>query len=1176
MASGIQPGFLALHGNRTETLLEAVAAWLRRHPLDVLEPETVLVQNNGMAEWFKMGLASEAGICAAMTVQLPGRFIWQLYRQVLGPDDVPAQSPVDKIPLTWRLMRLLPMLHDEPGFEPIAGYLRPDDDERLFQLAQRIADLFDQYQVHRADWLDAWAQGRDVLIDAAHTEAPLSPDQRWQALLWRQVLTELEAPAIGVTRPQLHRKVIDALESDRPAVTVEDAGRRKPARLPRRVVLFGLTHVPLHVLELLVALSRHSQVILAVPNPCRFHWADVIDGREWLRMSRRRLPLRGGRDLAEVPLEHVHLHAHPLLAAWGRQARDFVRQLDVFDDAEQTRERFAMPRIDIFEEEEPQDAPLLRRVQNRIRDLVPLAEHIEADVPSQDRSIVFHVAHSPVRELEILHDQLLHLLANPPGGKLLNPRDIVVMVPDIEPYAPAIRAVFDQYPRHDARHIPFDIADLGARSSTPLMAAIEWLLTLQQGRCGLGELCALLDVEAIAARYRIAPDSVPQLVQWLEGAGIRWGLNAAHRADLDLDACGEQNTVWFGLKRMLMGYAIGDTWASHPEPFGDIAPYADVGGLEAELAGAFARLVGRLIAWQLESRTPAPPDTWAARFRSLLSDLVRPQEMLDHQTLAALETAITAWMDTCAQADFTADIPLAVAGEALLGQLDTPALNKRFRAGGVTFCTLMPMRAIPFEVVCLLGMNDGDYPRRAPRSDFDLMGLPAQRRPGDRARRDDDRQLMLEALLSARSVFYVSWCGRSIRNNSEQPPSVLISQLRDYLAAGWKASVVTERTTVHPLQAFSRRYFEPGSQLLTYAREWRAAHADTAAGIQAILLAKPAAAEALTTLTMSMLTRFLQNPVKSFFRHRLAVAFDDIREETPDAEIFSLNGLDEYQLVDEMMNGLLAHLSAGDHSAISASDLQVCVRTHLDGVRRAGRLPLNGLGESTQCYLADAVLPMAQAWVNACIQYPLPAQRQGVRFEHAGVVLEDWLDHLVAEQPDTDAQVQLVFTASALSKNGTLRAEKMVLPWIRSMLAAANGLQIKGLVIGRDASVCITPMPAELARATLAMLIDGWRQGCSEPLPIAIKTALSQLNEKGNPQETFEGSRYAYADGSRTPGEGEEPCLARLYPTFEKLKADGRFEQLSETLYGPLVNWISDHVQALPHSDFTLAVEEQS
>jgi exodeoxyribonuclease V gamma subunit len=165
--------------------------------------------------------------------------------------------------------------------------------------------------------------------------------------------------------------------------------------------------------------------------------------------------------------------------------------------------------------------------------------------------------------------------------------------------------------------------------------------------------------------------------------------------------------------------------------------------------------------------------------------------------------------------------------------MDEPTLNHQFVSGGVTFCTLMPMRAVPFRVVCLLGMNDGDFPRRAPKADFDLLAQPGMARPGDRSRRDDDRYLMLEAVLAARDKLYISWVGRNVRDNSEQPPSVLVSQLRDYLVNGWQLDLHA-RTTEHALQPFSRRYFEDGG-LLTYAREWREAHGEAAEAAAAAL-----------------------------------------------------------------------------------------------------------------------------------------------------------------------------------------------------------------------------------------------------------------------------------------------------------------------------------------------------
>src|SRR5664279_405665 len=205
MASEIRPGLLVLHGNRLESLRDTVSAWLSRRPLGPLEEETFLVQSNGAAEWLKMSLASINGICASSRVELPARFLWRAYRQMLGPDAVPSSSPLEKSPLIWRLMRLLPSRLGEPAFAPIARFLQGNDLGRRLQLAERVADLYDQYQVYRADWLEAWAQGRDVLRTPAGAELAFAADQRWQPALWRDLLSELSEEERHATRARVHR-----------------------------------------------------------------------------------------------------------------------------------------------------------------------------------------------------------------------------------------------------------------------------------------------------------------------------------------------------------------------------------------------------------------------------------------------------------------------------------------------------------------------------------------------------------------------------------------------------------------------------------------------------------------------------------------------------------------------------------------------------------------------------------------------------------------------------------------------------------------------------------------------------------------------------------------------------------------------------------------------------------
>lgn len=1148
----LQPGLLVLHGNRAELLGDALFEWIGRHPLQPLEEEIFLVQSNGVAEWLKMTLAASSGVCAATRVELPARFLWRSYRQVLGRDAVPARSALDRQALTWRLMHLLPEVAPRPGFAPLAGFLRDGDLGRRLQLAQRLADLYDQYQVYRSDWLAAWEAGRDVLPGGSGvTDLPLPDDQRWQAALWRDVLAGLDGEARSAARTQLHQRFLATLTAGAPLATP----------VARRVILFGMTHVPMQTLQALAALAAHTQVLMAIPNPSRYHWADIIEGRELLRMERRRHPLRGARDLAAVPLEEMHAHGHPLLAAWGRQGRDFVRQLDAFDDAAAAQQRFGIARIDLFDE-----APavtLLQQVQANIRDLVPLHEHPHTPVDAADRSVVFHIAHSAQREVEILHDQLLALLAEPPAdpsSQALQPRDIVVMVPDIAAFAPAIRSVFGQYPRSDARFIPFDIADLNERGHNPLLVALEWLLRLPQQRCGLTEIRDLLDVPAVAARFGIAADELPLLARWMEGAGARWGLNLAHRSALGLDACGEQNTWRFGLQRMLLGYANGE---ADDGAFDGIEPYAEVGGLEASVAGALADLLGALNAWWAQTAEDATPTVWAERARALLAAFMAPTDERERLALAAAQEALAAWLEACDSAEFDEPVPLAVLREAWLEGIDKPGLSRRFRAGGVTFCTLLPMRAVPFEVVCLLGMNDGDYPRSSPRSDFDLMGLPGQRRPGDRSRRDDDRQLMLEALLSARRVLYVSWTGRSVRDNSEQPPSVLVSQLRDYLVAGWHEDVVEARTTEHPLQPFSRRYFElaePAEEttasLFTHAREWRGAHEVAAEPDARDAVWPDGASVAIDTavpITLSALTSFLKNPVKDFFRRQLAVVFSEGEEVMEDHETFALDGLTHYGLLDESLDALD---DAGAPDAAVPLDRRIDAQ--LARIRRSGRLPMAELGERAERELASALRPMLARWRSLHHDHPVAGVKEPLRFEHEGLVLDDWLDGLRLASMDSGAPVWLSLQASRLATDkGAPRVDKLISAWIHTLVGSACGVPVQGVLVGRDATLTVQAMPADRAMATLRDLFDAWREGMGQPLPVAPLTALAFL-DGGKPEAAYEGGLFL-------DGEGREACLARVFPDFETLAADGRFEEFAEILYGPLRDWAATHVAVELH-----------
>ena len=598
-STGLTPGFMVVHGNHPETLRDLVRDWMRRHPLAPLEDECILVQSNGVAQWLRLALAQDPaqgghGIAAALQVQLPMRFVWQAYRAVLGAEAVPRSSALDAEPLTWRLMRLLPGLLQDPAFAPLQRFLAQDEDLRKrHQLAERLADLLDQYQVYRADWLADWALsegGQDTFTQGRQGAQPVPPEQAWQPRLWRALRDDVGATAAAGSRAEVHRRFMAAAQAWQ--------GPR-PARLPRRVIVFGLSALPQQTLEALAALGRWCQVLMCVHNPCRHDWSHTVPDRDLLRTARHRQRRRAGSE-GPIREDQLHQHAHPLLATWGRQGRDFIRLLDAHDDLQSYAGRFAAigQRVDCFDENtDPVHPTLLHQVQDDVLDLRPLAETRQQQRvlnPQADRSLRFHVTHGALREVEVLHDQLLSAFA---ADATLRPRDVLVMVPDIQAYAPLVQAVFGLHraglaadgeqgtPRDAAseaqdrlRRIPFSVADRGARHQEPLSVALEALLGLPQSRLGASEVQDLLQVPALRRRFGIDEAQLPQLQAWIAQAGIRWGLHAEHRATLGLPDGLDHNTWALGLQRLLLGYAVGagSAWQG-------LEPVDEVGGLDAAL-----------------------------------------------------------------------------------------------------------------------------------------------------------------------------------------------------------------------------------------------------------------------------------------------------------------------------------------------------------------------------------------------------------------------------------------------------------------------------------------------------------------------------------------------------------------------------------------------------------------
>jgi len=726
-----------------------------------------------------------------------------------------------------------------------------------------------------------------------------------------------------------------------------------------------------------------------------------------------------------------------------------------------------------------------------------------------------HVCHSPQREVEILYDNLLALMAENPT---LTPRDIIVMVADIDSYAPYIQAVFGNAPTE--RYLPFALSDRKASQAHPALQAFISLLDLPQSRFTAEQVLGLLEVPALASRFSIDEDGLRLLRQWVGESGIRWGLDDDNVRELALPATG-QHTWHFGLTRMLLGYAMD----SQSGEWQGVLPYDESTGLAAELAGHLAELLMQLSQWRITLSKPRSVSEWLPLCQELLTTFFSAEG----ETEVALALIEQQWQKVLSHgvaAQYPDLVPLSILRDELASKLDQERISQRFLAGPINFCTLMPMRSIPFKVVCLLGMNDGVYPRTLPPLGFDLMAQKVER--GDRSRRDDDRYLFLEALLSAQEHLYISYIGRSIQDNSERYPSVLVTELLEYISQSYcldgdeslTADQSAERVTKHllcwhPRTPFDANNFEAGNEHQSFAAEWLPAASRQ--GDEVLDFNQPLEPVAMTEVTLENLLRFYRHPIKAFFQMRLNVSFVLEETELSDEEPFILDNLDRYQFNTQLLNTLIEEQDPA----------QLFTR-----VRASGGLPYGPFGEiywqkqlEEMTELADSVRSERQEYGSVELDLSV-----------GDIKLTGWLHQV------QDNGLLRWRPAALLARDGLLL-------WIEHLAYCASGGKGDSRMYGRGATAWrFAAMPAERATQHLQDLINGYLEGMSEPLILLNKSGwawLSQCFDKdtgavSHDEEKLEKARnkllQAWQGDIRVPGEGADPYIQRVFRQLDTQK----------------------------------------
>jgi exodeoxyribonuclease V gamma subunit len=1073
---------------RADGLADALGAVVQVPMKDPFQAEVVAVPTRGVERWLTQRLSGvlgaspgrQDGVCANVEFPFPGRVVNGAVAAAVGVDHerdpwLPARS-------VWPLLDVVEASIGEAWLSPLAAHLDgvgvdAGRGARRLSSVRRIADRFDSYAVHRPGLLRGWAEGSD---------------DGWQAELWRRLRARIEEPS--------------------PPERLEDACARLRAEpdlvdLPARVSVFGLTRLPGSYLDVLRALAVGRDVHLFLLHPSAELWARIAAATSGLPPVVRRAD-----DVTAA------LPRNPLLASWGQDAREMQLVLGAGD---------AVGEHAVTGEERP---TLLGRIQADVRaDRAPPglpfpgADDLRALVDSHDRSLLVHACHGRARQVEVVRVAILHLLDEDPT---LEPRDVIVMCPDIEAFAPLIQATFgtgavaepdDGMPPGTLRtDLHVRLADRSLRQTNPVLGVVAELLELAGRRLTASQVLDLAGRAPVRRRFRLDDDDLARVAHWARDGGVRWGLDAEQRSPYRLERVAA-NTWESGWDRVLLGVAMAE---EGQRLVGGVLPLDDVGSGDIDLAGRFAELLERLHAVVGSFAAPMPLDEWAAAIAEAADSLTAApgRDAWQRVQLGRLLEDVVA-EGTIAGAVTEVELALPEIRALLADRLRGRPTRASFRTGQLTICTLVPMRSVPHRVVCLMGLDDGVFPRQTTRDGDDLLLLDPH--VGDRDGRSEDRQLLLDAVLAATDHLVITYSGRDERTNLRRPPAVPLGELLDVVDRTARfpgAATTRERVVVeHPLQPFDPRNFDAGAlvpeQVWSFDRvalDGARALAGGQASAPGFLLAPlPSGAEA--TIELGELVRFVQQPVRAFLRRRLQIGSSTRDDDVDDALSLELDALEQWNVGERLLQARLAGADQG--TAIAAEIAR-------------GDLPPEYLAEPVLAKVYPAVEQLVTAVVDR-IPSAEPSASLGVRVELPGGRA------LVGTIPGVRGNLVAATTYSRVAPKHRLAAWVYVL----ALAAAHPATPYEAVTLGRstrsgsasEVTVARVRLPVDPetrrveALRELAVLVDLFDRGMREPLPLYCRSSAAYAAAVAAGKDGQAAAGKEWTSDWRFPKEDAEP-----------------------------------------------------
>jgi exodeoxyribonuclease V gamma subunit len=1029
--------------NKTENLLLHLAKLIEADPLDsIFAQEYILIQSQGMERMISQYLAEYFTSWCNYRFLLPVVFLQDIAKK-LGMEITP--DAYERSYLGWRIEDKLRSIEADV-YAPLRQYLSGEQVERKrFQLAHQLANIFDQYQLMRPRMLKSWENKRLCLKEKAES---------WQMHLWNRLVAE---ESVGRHRGELLHEVTTTLHQG------ESLGL-----LPQRVAVFGVHILPPFFLDYLSGLAKHCDVHLFLLSPCRHYWGDMD--------RRQAISARPG----EMTLQH------PLLISLGKQGRDFQNLL---------LEKVAIEH-EFVSYEEPGEGEgggitLLHRLQS---DLLEGRLSDPANASAPDGSIRIVSCHSRLRELQVLKDHIIHLLDN---DERLQLRDIVVMAPDIQEYAPFIAAVFE-----DIQH---SIADRSLRRRNAYIAAFLEFLELLNGRFGWSEVLDLFEKEQIFPHFGLNQSDFERLRHWVVSAGIRWGLSAQTRA---AEGIGFSENSWReGLDRLLMGYAVD----SDAEIAG-ILPYTEIEGSEAKPLGGLCRFISVVERAEHDFKRGRGLRQWSELLLDYAENLFGGQ---DERDFLELQDVLRELGD-CG-AFHRGIVRLEVIGAWFEHSSGESRSAGGFLKGHLTFCSMLPMRSIPFTAVCLIGMNYGVFPGSDPHSTFDLM--KREPLPGDRSLRADDRYQFLEVLSAARESLYIGYIGQSPRNNDPLPPAVVVTELLEVLENHYQAKGLVEQ---HPLHGFSSRYFAEGSRFFSYSEaDYLAACKRGERREESTPWWRGSISVEQGDIDPDDMLRFYSNPQLYFVQRRLGVYLGEDGPLPEESEVFESLGLQSYGVNQLILKEMAQNTDAG----------QLKRRLCLDGL-----WPLGTPGEIAFAERKKEVRIFATRLENEAMGQALPdlecnltvgpyrlAGRLSNRFE-GGILLARYAD---------------------------LRAKDILRGWLHHQIGTALGASACTKIVMKNSLIHFRE--GDCQGPGLEKLIDVYMRGKSRPSKLLLEPGLEYCRQKLSSRARISPLQKAGNCLRTCLDNGYEPAWSLLYRNLEDESViDDEFVEMTEQILLPL------------------------